>query len=177
MRFASGIYCAQNLGGNIFSSHTRWGDAFADTHGWGVDYYGATIQFGDIDGDGKADVCGRGHIGIQCTLSTGTGFGPPAGGRTISGTTKAGRPRPRTTDVNGDGKADVCGRGIAGILCGLSQGTSYATPTLWNGAYSDDNGWDSTSYGPNIQFADLNGDGKADVCVRGQYGLECWKSP
>jgi hypothetical protein len=33
-------------------------------------------MFADINGDGRADVCGRGIEGIYCKLSTGSGFGP-----------------------------------------------------------------------------------------------------
>ncbi len=36
--------------------------------------YSSTIQFGDINGDGKADVIGRSATGILAALSTGTGF-------------------------------------------------------------------------------------------------------
>lgn len=52
-------------------------DAFSDAAGWnaGPAYY-ATIQFPDLNGDGKADVCGRGVNGVACALSSGTSFGP-----------------------------------------------------------------------------------------------------
>src|SRR4051812_36932488 len=29
-------------------------------------------------------------------------------------------------DLNGDGRADVCGRGIGGIICAVSTGTMFA---------------------------------------------------
>ena len=46
-------------------------------HGWnnGPEYY-STIEFVDLNFDGKADVCGRSSTGIECALNTGSGFGP-----------------------------------------------------------------------------------------------------
>jgi hypothetical protein len=43
---------------------------------------------------------------------------------------------PSTTDVDGDGSADVCGRSSAGWLCRSSDGRTFAGPAL-----SDANGW------------------------------------
>ena len=36
----------------------------------------STIQFPDLNGDGKADLCGRGPDGLHCGLSTGASFDP-----------------------------------------------------------------------------------------------------
>ena len=80
-------------------------------------------------------------------------------------------------DVNGDGRTDVCGRGYAGIYCGLSDGVSFGAATLWSSAFSDANGWHlhESLYGT-IQFPDVNGDGKADVCGRRSDGIYCARS-
>ncbi|HPB97154.1 MAG TPA: VCBS repeat-containing protein, partial [Polyangiaceae bacterium] len=71
----------------------------------------------------------------------------------------------RTTDIDGDGRADVCGRGGAGVWCHLSNGTSWAVrgPVL---GLSDDSGWgDSFNWGT-FRFGDIDGDGRADLCAR-----------
>src|SRR5262249_19241966 len=34
-------------------------------------------------------------------------------------------------DLNGDGRADICGRGAAGIYCALSNGAGFGPVTLW----------------------------------------------
>jgi hypothetical protein len=54
-----------------------WDNTFSDANGWNQPQYGTTLMFADINGDGMADVCGRGQAGIYCELSTGfDGFGP-----------------------------------------------------------------------------------------------------
>lgn len=76
-------------------------------------------------------------------------------------------------DVNHDGQADICGRGIAGVYCGLSNGTGFSPVTLWEGNFSDANGWNNQPYWNTIQYADVNGDGLTDVCGRGIAGVYC----
>ena len=103
-----------------------WTADFSNAFGWGQSIYGTTIMLGDINGDGRADVCGRGGAGIYCALSTGSGFGVTifainnfadsggwATGDYYYGSIRLG-------DVNGDGRADICGRGAAGIYCAVS---------------------------------------------------------
>ena len=46
----------------------------SDQQGWSYEQYYATIRVGDINGDGKADVCGRGIAGMLCWLSNGGSF-------------------------------------------------------------------------------------------------------
>jgi hypothetical protein len=54
---------------------TRWTSNVSDAYGWNSDpaYY-STIQFVDLNHDGKADVCGRGsdgiYCGVQCAFTT-----------------------------------------------------------------------------------------------------------
>ena len=79
-------------------------------------------------------------------------------------------------DVNGDGKDDVCGRFADGIRCGVAQGGlrledyKFGTTELWADFFGDWAGWGShPSYWKTIQFADLNGDDKDDVCGRLYY--------
>jgi hypothetical protein len=77
-------------------------------------------------------------------------------------------------DVNGDGKADRCGRGMSGIYCALSTGSSFEEGTVWTSNYSNDKDWGtSESYWGTIQFPDVTGDGRADVCGRGAAGIVC----
>lgn len=72
-------------------------------------------------------------------------------------------------DVNGDGKKDLISKGEVGawnagvVYVSLSTGIGYQ-PWTWNSGYRmiDDN---STMW-----FADVNGDGKADLITKGQAG-------
>jgi hypothetical protein len=134
-----------------------------------------------VNGDGKADVCGRSAAGIQCSLSTGSGFGTASvwipnytdGYRWNMGAQVYSTIR--FPDLNGDGKADVCGRGSFGLLCALSSGSDFGTATWWTGHYSQGSDpWDiGPEYWSTIRFPDLNGDGMADVCARASGGAYC----
>ncbi len=75
-RGSAGIDCALP-GDSTFSSLSIWQSNFSDVNGWntGPQYF-STIQFPDLDGDGRADICGRGGAGVGCALSTGSGFVP-----------------------------------------------------------------------------------------------------
>ncbi len=154
---------------------------FGDSLGWkSQDYYYETIQFPDINGDGKDDVCGRTSGGVFCYVNSQGQFQPfhiifsnfsnsnnwhtdPAYWKTI-----------QFPDINGDGKDDVCGRGIDGIICGISHGNRFGPPKFWNSSFSDQGLWKShPAYWSTIQFPDVNGDGKDDVCGRGIDGIWC----
>lgn len=84
-------------------------------------------------------------------------------------------------DMNGDGKADIAAKNTSGLIVGLSNGSSFANPSLWShqGAggqydFSDSDGWASdASYYRTFRAADIGGDGKADVCARGAGGIKC----
>jgi FG-GAP-like repeat len=80
----------------------------------------------------------------------------------------------RLADANGDGKADVCGRGIAGVYCALNHGNrTFGPVVLWTSQFNDATGWNQPQYGSTMMFADINGDGRADVCGRGIEGIYC----
>jgi hypothetical protein len=179
-RAAAGIHCALSSGSG-FAATTRWSSDFTDAAGWaaGPQFY-STIRFPDLNGDGRADVCGRGSAGISCAVSSGTAFG--AIGLWSSEFTDAGGwsagPQYYSTirfpDVNGDGRADVCGRAIAGIHCGISSGGGFAATTRWSSAFTDAGGWNAgPQFYSTIRFPDLNGDDRADVCGRGSAGISC----
>ncbi|APR79945.1 Rhs family protein [Minicystis rosea] len=180
-RGSDGIRCALNDKNGHFGSASLWlGPMFSDAQGWGLDEFGATIQLGDIDGDGRADVCGRGYYDVWCALAnaSGTGFSEPSkwsqsfsNGAGFSAEYYA--QSIRLVDIDGDGKADMCARAPGGVVCAKSNGTQFGTPLSFADAYSDAHGWATSAYGPNLAFADLNRDGKMDVCGRGALGLLC----
>jgi hypothetical protein len=89
--------------------------------GWAVDP--ATIRTGDINGDGWADVCGRGREGLVCALSNGASFLRPSVWLSEMSDAAGWKPYGQTIqlgDVNGDGRADVCGSGPEGPVCALA---------------------------------------------------------
>jgi hypothetical protein len=184
IRLGGGVYCALNTAGAGFAPYALYSAAFSDGAGWLADAYGSTLQLGDVNGDGRADVCGRGPGGIVCATANANGTGLNAASTWSSGSdfsdgggwgASAGYYGSiRLGDVNGDGYADVCGRSPAGIVCALNDRAGHFSPaTLWIGDFTDAMGWQPDQYGSTIQLGDINGDGKADVCGRGPTGVRC----
>jgi MYXO-CTERM domain-containing protein len=185
-RAAAGLLCAPSTGAG-FGAAAIGGPAWSDAEGWGLPEYYATIQLADIDGDGKADACARAAAGVVCSIA-GKGSGADAGagataffGPQINGpawSDAAGWNTPsryrtiRFVDIDGDGKADVCGRGGDGIHCATSNGAGFGAD-IAGPTWSDASGWTAAAYASTIQFADIDGDGKADVCGRAAAGVTC----
>lgn len=179
-RNVSGIWCELSNGAGFTPAAGPWTGGFSG--GWDAQpSYWKTIQFADVNGDGKSDVCGRGTAGIWCEVSNGTSFTPAGTPWTNAFSDATGWASSesswgtiRLADVNGDGMADACGRSSGGIYCGLSTGTSFAPLALFTPSFSDAAGWNTDpSYWGTIQFTDVNGDGKMDVCGRAADGLHC----
>jgi hypothetical protein len=176
--------CARGAGG--LRCHLATGDGFtadpwllpalADTEGFDAAPRWATIRLGDVTGDGRADVCARGEAGVRCWPSTGDGFDVPFDGPGLSDATGwsglAYAATLQLADVTGDGRADLCARAAAGLRCWPSTGAGFGA--AWEGpAWSDAAGFDAPSRFGTLRFGDLNGDGRADACIRGAGGLTC----
>lgn len=134
----------------------------------------------DVDGDGRADVCARGPEGIECALSSGAAFAPTFSGPALSDALSWRDPSNYRTiamgDVTGDGRADLCARGNAGLLCWASTGDGFASERLTIDELSDALGWDDPEHYATIRLADVDGDGDDDVCARAAVGFRCWPS-
>ncbi|WP_437621653.1 hypothetical protein [Sorangium sp. So ce1151] len=179
-RAANGLVCALS-NGTSFEAPSSWTNDYSNANGWAnAESFWGTIKYPDLNGDGKQDVCGRAAYGINCGLSNGASFDTPyiwssnysnangwADAEFFWGTVEH-------PDLNGDGKQDVCGRAANGLVCALSNGTSFEAPSSWTGDYSNANGWaNAESFWGTIKYPDLNGDGKQDVCGRAAYGMDC----
>lgn len=172
-RGAEGVWCALSHGTGL-AEPTRWTTAFGDDWGVSEAWYGATLQLGDLNGDGRADVCMRMHDGVRCALSHGSSFGQAtpwtdrfsdaqgwAADSSYWGSLRLG-------DVSGDGKADLCGRDPAGLVCMVSNGMELTSFRFWAaGTFGD------ARYGATLQLGDMDGDGRADACARGPNGVHC----
>ncbi len=148
-------------------------------------------RFGDVNGDGLLDRCVEDESGISCSLAKSGGqFQAPilwAANYCSSGTIPAVVPLWRRTvsystfrlaDVDGDGLADCCAQTSDGIQCARSDGSAFTRVQRWSfGAdfsQSDPLAWfKNPAYAASIQFADVNGDGRADVCGRSAGGVVC----
>src|SRR6185312_16667557 len=100
--------------------------AGSDAGGWDQPKYYETIRMADVNGDGMADVCARGYSGMLCELSNGSGFATEVKGPAWGESAGWGAPQYYETiaagDVNGDGKDDLCARGVAGMTCAMANG-------------------------------------------------------
>jgi RHS repeat-associated protein len=187
-RASFGVLCVlQNAQGTGWGA-TISGPAWTDAAGWADPSHYQTIQYPDINGDGRADICGRGPDGVRCHLSTGDGFDNATVWLGPNWSDAAGWKEAKYyatiqfPDINGDGKADVCGRSAKGVECHLAIGSArvsgvakfaFNTIAITDPPFSDVNGWGGASYYSTLQFADINGDGRDDLCFRTAAGVGC----
>jgi peptidoglycan/xylan/chitin deacetylase (PgdA/CDA1 family) len=173
-RTAGGILCAKNLGRRFDTART-WLADMTDARGWADAKYAATIHLADVDGDGRADVCGRGPLGLVCALSNGKGFGKT---ERWAAPSDLGEGDLRFGDLNGDGKDDVCSIGQDGVVCALSTAHSFTRATPWLDADAvRAQGWQRPELAATLRLGDVNGDGRADLCGRGETGVACALAP
>jgi GH25 family lysozyme M1 (1,4-beta-N-acetylmuramidase) len=144
---------------------------FADVIHWG------TLRFGDVNADGRADVCARDASGVDCWLSEGEGFGARIVGPRWSDASGFDALRYwstiRLVDVDGDRRADLCARTPSGFECALASDAGFAS-TVSGPAMRDAEGWDQAAVYSTIRMADLDGDLRADLCAREPDRVRCW---
>ncbi len=193
MRQSDGIYCALtsvtcNGSACIPSFGARWRlvNGFGDNTSWHTHRsYWETVQFADVNGDQRDDVCGRGEAGVYCSLTLAQANGTITGSQLVLMASVFSNANNwnshesywrtiRIVNVSGDGKADVCGRGDAGIHCGHYRPAfrDFGQVRLRTSNFSDP-WWRDPMYYETIEYGDLNGDGAIDVCGRGDGGMYC----
>ena len=178
-RRALGIDCALAIGDGLFGPSAPWHPNFGDDDSWGPPEHGTTIRLGDVDGDGRADLCGRGGLGIYCVRSDGTGFTDfRLWTSTFSDADGGTAPQTygslRLGDIDGDGDADLCGHRAGGVACLRSNGTTFDAPTFWEtSAWEAALGLPTDQAGWTMMLGDVDGDGADDLCERGTTGVFC----
>ncbi|MBN8609721.1 MAG: VCBS repeat domain-containing M23 family metallopeptidase [Deltaproteobacteria bacterium] len=130
----------------------------------------STLRTADVDGDGRADVCLRIEGRLTCALSAGRSFTE----RVIGPAWPTDAPL-WLADVDGDGAADACLRSASGLTCHLGFGAGVGEAIVLS-ALSDAAGFASIVHYGSIRFADIDADGRDDVCARGASGVDCWLS-
>jgi MYXO-CTERM domain-containing protein len=175
-RAAAGFVCWPSTGTGFAAG---WAPvaALSNDAGFAAPDRWATIRMGDVDGDGRDDVCARGAGGFDCWRSNGSGFDatPIEGPRWGDGHWRSHSRYStiRMGDVDGDGRDDACARGALGYRCHLATGSGFGDAIVLE-ALSNDRGWtDITNYST-IHLADVDGDRDLDVCARGDRGILCW---
>ena len=181
-RDAGGVQCWPSLGASFGppipgpTTDSGSGPEMTDALGWGLPRYYGTLRWGDVTGDGRADVCARAAAGVWCWPSTGDGFGAripgPEWSNAAGWSALAHWASIRLVDLDGDGRSDLCGRDADGLVCHLSSGDGFG-PALTGPGWSDANGWDDWNNASTLAFADLDGDGAQDACMRANDGIRC----
>jgi hypothetical protein len=173
-RAADGIRCFLSTGEG--ESLRVDGPGLTDDSGWNQTRYGTTLRVADIDGDHRDDLCARAAAGIRCWRSTGTGFSAAIVGPEWSNDSGWDRPEYYATirmgDVDGDGRDDLCARAAAGVFCYRSAGDGFPE-RITGPAWSDTSGFSSVRYWSTFRLADVDGDGRKDVCIRTSTDLRC----
>lgn len=176
-RAAAGLRCHPSTGEG-FDSPWALAD-LADAEGWDDESNYATLRFGDLDGDGRADLCGRDDDRVRCWRSEGAGFGAAIDGPELADSVGWGDVKYWSTlrlgDVTGDGRADLCARAAAGWRCYPSHGAGFDAPFTTE-LVRDADGWDDPEHYGTLRLGDVDGDGRADLCARGDAGVSCWPS-
>jgi hypothetical protein len=160
-------YCREvgnRPGGSFLSCALATNKSFDPTHPYTVQDLGnpnSIRTFADVNGDGRADYCRE--IGnnpfLACALATQNCFNTSPV-YTIADLGYRDSVR-QFVDVNGDGKADYC-REVGNrphnsyLACDLATANGFDSNHPW---IVQDIGYDTIR-----QFADVNGDGKADYC-------------
>lgn len=177
IRGRDGIHCVGGASGALGPDQTF--TDLGDAHGWAdLSNYGA-LRMGDVDGDRRADLCGRANASVQCWLSTPTPFATPISGPALSDGTgwneAAYFSSLQLADFNGDGRDDLCARAPAGLTCYPSLGTGFGSAVV-STRFADGDGFSDPNHGASLRMGDLDGDGKADACARGAEGVRCYLS-
>ncbi len=174
-RNSDGIVCHRSNNGG-FGPEIQ-GPRWSDRNGFGLARYYSTLRTGDVDGDGKDDVCVRDGSGMVCARSTGNGFTAAFSGPQWSDANGWGVYLYYNTiqlaDVNGDSKADLCARNGANLICHFSTGQSFGPETVV-APLSDATGWTDPANFLTLRTGDIDGDGAEDLCIRADAGVRCY---
>ncbi|MBN8611433.1 MAG: VCBS repeat-containing protein, partial [Deltaproteobacteria bacterium] len=167
-RDVDGLRCGASASARVVSL-----SALSDVRGFEDVSAHGSIRFGDVDGDGRDDVCARVEGRLACWLTIverptrieGPRWDPADGWDELGrlGTW-------RLVDLDGDGRDDACARGPDGFACWRSEGAAFGD--VVRGPRLED--LDARSGYATLRMADVDGDGTADVCARSEQSLRCW---
>jgi len=187
-----GAYYCKELGNRMIELPS--GPPMADVHGWSWQQYNSTIQYADIDGDGRDELIARDSRGIVVYKL----FDPPVDlvpkglemvrpsfmtwGEMPRGpgwSDEGGWDQPayystiQTADINGDGKAELIARGAGGIVAYSFDPNTQVWTKMPNGpkGWAPDEGWSEPDEYLTIQSADLLGNGRAAIFGRCKDGI------
>jgi hypothetical protein len=151
---------------------------WSDAEGWGKPEYYSTIQLADLDGDGRAELVGRGPAGIIVQH-----FGPASrswfpGRVSLPLSDEAGWNRPerystiRLADVDGDGRAELLAEADDGPRAWKYDLRSDAWREAERALALRASSLPARAIEP---LADVDGDGRAELVTHTSDGIETWR--
>ncbi len=152
---------------------------WSDKEGWEKHEYYSTIQTGDIDGDGAAELLGRGGSGIDAYKWSGSSWSLLKAD-SPNWSDKEGWNKSQyystiqTGDIDGDGADELLGRAAKGMDTNEWNGSDWTNVRSDSPSWSDDAGWDKAEYYATIQTGDFNGDGAAELLARSATAIESY---
>ncbi|UUR08106.1 beta strand repeat-containing protein [Sphingomonas glaciei] len=129
----------------------------------------------DVNGDGFSDIVGFGQAGVVVSFGSASGsFSAPglvlANFGQSSGWSSDNQFHRELADLNGDGRADIVGFGVAGTLVSFARADgSFGAPVTATANFGANQGWTSQDTHARTT-GDVNGDGKADLIGFGAGG-------
>ncbi|GLV55870.1 hypothetical protein KDH_27140 [Dictyobacter sp. S3.2.2.5] len=151
-----------------------------DANGWGQSQYYETLRTADINGDGQAELIFRGPYGLftyAFDRAHKQWYDLNAGALGLTDTGGWNQSQYYSTlhlaDIDGDRQAELIVRGAAGLSTYAFNPTSGRWYDLNAGTLglTDAGGWNRPQYYSTLRLADINGDGQAELLVRGADGL------
>jgi peptidoglycan/xylan/chitin deacetylase (PgdA/CDA1 family) len=126
--------------------------------------YGSQFWLVDIDHDGRADLVLPSQAGLLVGYSNGSGFSSPVPLLTKASLNFQGV---RFADVNGDGLPDVVEWTPAAVRVYINNGRGFNPPVSGSTDFLEAQGWGNNRYLSTMQLVDVDGDGCADLLIRG----------
>ena len=164
-RDADGILCATAAGS--FAA-TRWSPSFGDLSAHAGT--SASLAAVDMNADGNADICGADMHGVVCAPR----------GMTLQPIVRSPWPAPTAViwpaDLDGDRQADWCAATDTGPACGVEaqrELTTDGAPWGYSQAGMADVAPANTA---TVALADIDGDGRADLCSPREDRILCARS-
>ena len=127
------------------------------------------IAIGDLNLDGKLDIAAAGNDTAANNGTVKTFMGNGAGGWPSTATVVSGVKGPfyavATSDIDRDGKPDLCGARAGGVHCWSGNGAN-----VWTQAPAPTWAHDNRA----LLLQDLDNDGKADLVIGDENGTRAW---